>query len=111
MIDFLVILFALIVGHMLADFPLQGDYLAKAKARATEFPGVPWYYALFAHSMIHAGIVAIITGSMMCALLELALHACIDFAKNEGEFDFMQDQMAHLVCKVGWALITVTMAV
>ena len=36
------ILFWLMVGHALADYPLQGDFLAKAKNRTAPIPGVPW---------------------------------------------------------------------
>lgn len=33
----------LLAGHALCDYPLQGDFLAKAKNRAAPLPGVPWY--------------------------------------------------------------------
>lgn len=57
-------LFGLLVfGHMLGDYPLQGDFLSKAKNRYAPIAGVPWYQALGAHSAIHAGFVGIITGS------------------------------------------------
>lgn len=43
---------ALMIGlHMLADYPLQGDFLAKAKNRRVPVPGVPWWQALGAHSI------------------------------------------------------------
>lgn len=34
---------ALVAGHALADYPLQGDFLARAKNRAAPIPGVPWF--------------------------------------------------------------------
>lgn len=36
---------ALIAGHFLCDYPLQGDFLSKAKNRVNPIPGVPWYQA------------------------------------------------------------------
>lgn len=105
--EFLILFVAMVIGHMLADFPLQGDYLARAKLRTAGFPGVPWYYALFAHSAIHAGVVGLITGSVLCMVLELVLHMTIDFAKGEEEIDFATDQALHIVCKVAWALLVI----
>lgn len=54
----------MLVGHAIADYPLQGDFLAKAKNRRAPMPGVPWYQALGAHAIIHGGFVGIITGSL-----------------------------------------------
>jgi hypothetical protein len=56
------LLIALLTAHALADYPLQGDFLSKAKNRMAPIPGVPWRQALGAHAFIHAGAVALITG-------------------------------------------------
>lgn len=53
---------ALIAGHALADYPLQGDFLSKAKNRSQPIPGVPYWQALGAHVVIHGAFVAFITG-------------------------------------------------
>jgi hypothetical protein len=110
----LVIFFALLIGHTLADYPLQGDYLARAKNRhfdATalfERKKVPtglWIHALTAHSLIHAGAVWWITGSAILAAIELVLHWCIDFAKCEGWTSFNTDQLLHIACKAGYTVL------
>lgn len=49
---------ALLAGHALADYPLQGDFLSKAKNRTAPIPGVPWQQALGAHVVIHGAFVA-----------------------------------------------------
>ena len=98
-------LFLLLVWHALADYPLQGDFLARAKSRAAPIPGVPWFQALGAHSLIHAGGVAWITGSLWLGLAELVAHALIDDAKCNGRLSFNADQAAHVVCKVWWVVI------
>lgn len=98
------ILFYLIAAHCLCDYPLQGDFLAKAKNNFIRIPGVPWYQALFAHSMIHAGAVALITGSLWLGVAEFLCHAFIDHLKCAEEFGFNTDQALHIACKIGWFL-------
>jgi len=108
------ILFALLIGHALADYPLQGAFLAKAKDRHSDSgamfaESVPpkglWIHALTAHSLVHAGSVWIVTGSVVLALVELVLHWIIDFAKCEGWTGFTTDQMLHVLCKIGYAAV------
>lgn len=65
------ILFWMIVGHAVADYPLQGDFLAKGKNHKQPLPGVPWWICLLAHAMIHAGAVALATGSTVLGMAEL----------------------------------------
>ena len=98
-------LFLLYFGHFLADYPLQGEFLALAKNRNVPIPGVPWYQAMAAHAFIHAGMVFVITGSSLCASLELCLHFIIDFTKCEKIINFNVDQALHLLCKVLYILI------
>jgi hypothetical protein len=95
----------LCVGHALADFPLQGDFLAKGKNHRNPIPGVPWYQCLLAHSLIHAGIVYAITGSWKLGVAEWFAHVIIDFLKSEGKLTFNQDQVAHYVWKLTWAVL------
>jgi hypothetical protein len=99
-------LFALMVaGHALADYPLQGDFLAKAKNHAAPIPGVPFYQALGAHSAIHAGFVGVITGSIWLALAEFTIHAATDYAKCDGRISYNTDQAIHIGCKFAWAAL------
>jgi hypothetical protein len=93
----------LIVGHVVADYPLQGDFLSRAKSRAAPIPGVPWYQALGAHAIIHGGMVWAITGIWWLGLLETGCHAFIDDAKCNGHLSFNGDQALHIWCKFAWA--------
>ncbi len=95
----------LIAAHALCDYPLQGDFLAKAKNRAMPIPGVPWWQALGAHALIHGGAVGLITGIWWLGLAEALAHALIDDGKCRGHLTFNQDQAFHVGCKVLWLLI------
>ena len=99
--------FGLIAAHALCDYPLQGDFLSKAKNRLAPIPGVPWWQALWAHGAIHGGAVALVTGVWWLGLLEAAGHFVIDDMKCSGRLRFNQDQYAHLLCKVAWLVIAV----
>lgn len=99
-------MFALLVAaHALADYPLQGDFLSKAKNRLSPIPGVPWYQALFAHATIHAGFVGVVTGSLALGLAEFSIHAITDDAKCAGRITYNQDQAIHIGCKVLWVVL------
>jgi hypothetical protein len=89
-------------GHALADYPLQGDFLAKAKNHLAPLPGVPWYHALAAHSVIHGLFVGLITGSALLAVAEVFSHAAIDYLKSDGTVSFNVDQALHIGCKAIW---------
>lgn len=97
-------------GHAVADYPLQGDFLAKAKSRVAPIPGVPWYQALAAHSAIHAGFVGIITGSFSLAAAEFVAHFIIDDQKCQGRLSYNADQALHLLCKLAWVGLAVEFA-
>lgn len=103
----LTLLFFLIVAHALADYPLQGDFLAQAKNRHTELGQLigAWPLCLIMHGLIHAGAVMLILHSLPLALLELVLHCLIDLAKNEKKISFITDQALHLACKVLYVAI------
>ena len=98
---------ALIVGHTVADYPLQGDFLSKAKSRVAAIPGVPWQQALGAHAIMHGGMVWALTGSIGLGLAEVLAHAAIDDAKCTGKISFNTDQALHAVCKVAWVIWSV----
>jgi hypothetical protein len=92
-------------GHALADYAWQTDFIAKGKNRFTPIPGVPWYYIMAAHSMIHAGMVGLFTGRMEFAIAEFALHFMIDCMKCEGITNIHHDQAAHTACKLAWSIL------
>lgn len=118
---FLKLFAALLIGHALCDYPLQGDFLARGKNRFNPIPGVPWFWCLSAHAAIHAGMVWAVTGHFYFALTELVFHFAIDDTKcslmhgpgsgamkpsdNYAAKLFNLDQLAHVVCKAAWVLL------
>lgn len=97
----------LLVGHFLADYPLQGDFLAKGKNRTAPIPGVPFWQPMTAHAAIHGGLVGVITGSTTLGIAEFLLHWLIDDWKCRGEIDYNTDQFLHICCKLCWVLLMV----
>lgn len=107
------ILFLLLCGHALCDYPLQGDTMAKLKNRNTPIdparvppgqkPAVTWQYWLTAHALIHGGMVALVTGVWWLGLAETVVHWVIDFAKCENVTNIHGDQALHVLCKIAWA--------
>lgn len=132
-VSFFLLLGLLVFFHFLADYPLQGDFLSKAKNRSNPIPHIPWQHALFAHSFIQAGFVflgvflfyiarqavyfvldmpllsaneVVVYASLFFAG-ELVSHYMIDESKCSGEITFAQDQFYHLGFKVLWAAMAV----
>lgn len=98
-----VLCFLLLCGHALGDFGLQSDWVA-----AHKHPRYPeWRWVMAAHCLIHAGIVALITGSVWLGVSELFAHWALDVAKCDGDMSFNQDQLGHVLCKVVWAVLVV----
>lgn len=95
-------LLMMVAAHGLCDYPLQGDWLSKAKNPTLAL--VPneaiWPGALFFHAMIHAAAVKLITGSWTFAIAEFVIHAATDYAKCKGAFGYNTDQIIHVVTKV-----------
>lgn len=98
-------LFWLLVGHAVADYPLQGDFLSKAKNHRAPIPGIDWWIALLNHAVIHGGAVALITGSLVLGLIETVVHCAIDWLKCDGRTSFRTDQALHVVCKIVWVVV------
>jgi len=121
MIDFIWLFFLLVFGHFLADYPLQGEFLANAKNKNTAIGKVFWKHALPAHSFIHAGFVGVILGIycilktgatppyfiVLFAFAEGIIHGITDFMKCENKLTMLEDQACHIWCKLGWATFTV----
>lgn len=104
MIHYAQMLLLLLAAHALADYPLQGDFLARAKNRFDPIDGVPWWQAMGAHAMIHAGFVLVITGNIYLALCEFAVHFIVDDLKCAKRFSFNEDQAIHVACKIIWVI-------
>lgn len=96
-------LLLLLVVHALCDYPLQGDFLSRAKNPTAPIPGVPWLWAMTAHAAIHGGGVGLVTNSTSLGVAEFVAHGLIDWAKCRGWLSFSADQWLHIACKVVWA--------
>lgn len=106
------LIFWLLVGHAVADYALQSDFIAKGKNRHTPTQAPPgqkwqpvWPLVLSAHGLIHGGAVGLVTGVWWLGLAEAVAHVAIDFGKCERRYGIYTDQGAHVVCKLVWALI------
>ncbi len=106
------VLFWLFVGHAVGDFGLQSDWMARYKNRhlqgASVFSSKPewiWLEVLSAHCFIHAGAVALATGSIALGLLEFIAHWIIDYCKCEDWIGFHTDQFLHIACKLLWFML------
>lgn len=112
--------FLLILGHFVADYPLQSDFIAKGKNRfrpvdpASIPPGqkpmLVWPWVLTAHAGTHAAAVYLVTGSAALAAAELVCHWVIDYGKCANRYGIHFDQGAHIACKLAWAIIAVSFA-
>lgn len=108
-------LLALLMGHAVADFALQSDWMAKHKhpwmpidlktVPPGQTPQVIWPYVLGAHGLIHGAAVWIVTGRWEFGLAESILHSLIDAGKCANRYGIHQDQGLHLLCKLLWWLL------
>jgi hypothetical protein len=105
MIHSLLIFWWLLVAHAICDYPLQGDFLARGKNHKNPIPGIPWWQCLLAHSLIHGGAVAALTGNPVLGIFELGAHFGIDYLKSEGKTSFNLDQALHVFCKGLWVAL------
>jgi hypothetical protein len=102
------VLFLLFAGHFVCDLVFQGEAMGEGKNHRKQMHAVhgrnfpPWPYWLTAHASIHGAAVLLITGSLVLALVETALHAVIDFSKCDGRINVHVDQALHLICKIGY---------
>lgn len=108
----------LLIGHFVADYPLQGDFIAQNKSpwRPIDMSRVPpgqrptkiWPYVLTAHGATHGAAVYLVTGSVALALAETIAHMLIDTGKCANRYGIHADQWMHFGCKAIWALIYVS---
>lgn len=108
MVDPLAMFWWLIVGHAVADYWAQSDWMAKTKnpfGIASSGPRGMWFYALTSHALMHGAAVAFVTGSISLGICEAIAHWVIDFGKCGNFYGIHVDQIAHVVCKVAWVLI------
>jgi hypothetical protein len=103
------VILELIAAHCLADYPLQGDFMARGKNPVAPLPDVPWWLILASHAAIHAGAVALFAPGF-CAGIEFVSHFAIDYAKcrgwlGSGERGFIVDQAAHVAFKLFYVAV------
>ena len=106
------LIFWLLVGHAICDFTFQTDAMAKGKNRHNKTEPPPnqkympcWPYWLSAHALIHAGSVALVTGSTVLGLAEFVIHWVTDFFKCDNLFGVNTDQAIHIGSKLAYVLI------
>jgi hypothetical protein len=101
------LLFLMIAGHAYADFGLQTPWHSAAK-RPGNSTGIPWFVGLAMHSLIHGGIVALVTGLWWLGAAEALAHAGIDAGKGRGCYGAITDQILHFACKIIWVIIAIS---
>ena len=88
----------LLCTHFLLDFAIQGDFVAKYKARTVDDSNnVMWKWVLTAHAASHTLPVLLLTQSVLLGLVMFISHFIIDFLKCEQKINFNQDQTLHIL--------------
>ncbi len=96
---------ALIVGHLLADFPLQTDFIYKLKIRG--------WYGIIPHALVHIGVLALVLAQpdhyWPLLFTVFSAHFFIDWVKLRlrvpvESFGFLADQLFHVA-----SLLVITM--
>ena len=98
------LLILLVLGHFLADFPLQSDRMAVEKSPGKDAV-LDWRWWLTAHTATHGLVVAVLTGVPILGLAEMVFHAAIDYSKCRFRYSLAADQLMHGACKVAWVLV------
>ena len=100
------LLILLILGHFLADFPLQGDRMAVEKCPGKDVT-LDWRWWLSAHAGTHGFVVSVLTGIPLLGVAEMISHGLIDFGKCRFGYKLIVDQAMHWVCKLIWVACVV----
>jgi uncharacterized protein DUF3307 len=87
-------LFLLLVGHAVADFGLQSDWMAQNKRTSR--------IVRFMHSLIHGGATCLVLG-VGYGIAETAAHYLIDSVTIKGKRpSLFVDQFLHVACKIAY---------
>ena len=70
------LLILLLLGHFVADYPLQGDKMAVEKCPGKDVT-LDWRWWLSAHAATHGFFVAVLTGVPILGVAETLSHALI----------------------------------
>jgi hypothetical protein len=95
-------LILLVLGHFFVDFTLQSDTVARFKNKINQgdMKAVPWWYWMLSHASMSALMVYLITGNIICTLIEVITHFLIDTGKCLGYYKIHADQALHLVTRI-----------
>lgn len=104
---FFQVFFILVFVHLLMDYPLQSDFVAKGKNHLKPFDGVNPYLLLASHSFMQAMGVYLVTLNPFFAFIEFVIHGYIDYLKSDMQISFTTDQMLHIGLKVIFAILFV----
>ena len=112
--NFLTILFWLLVAHFIADYPLQSAEMGKYKNKRNQ-PTPPdskakpvsvWVAYLTAHAFVHAGLVGLVVGAPLGFLLGVC-HWIQDYLKCKYQYSPNLDQAIHITVLFTVSLIYV----
>ena len=99
----------ILLAHYIADYPLQGDFLAQTKGK--------YFYSLLAHSMIYGLTVAValkLLGlfAIWKALILIVSHIIIDYNKATAKDKTKAlttylyiDQLLHILINIAMVII------
>ena len=98
MVGLITLFVTLLCAHFLLDFAIQGDFVAKYKARTVDDSNnVMWKWVLTAHAASHTLPVLLLTQSVLLGMVMFVSHFVIDFLKCEQKINFNQDQTLHIL--------------
>lgn len=92
----------LLAAHAIGDYSAQNEYIATAKNRNTPLGKPIWPMVLWAHSMVHGALVALVSQNAFLGFAEAVVHGITDFAKCEGWIDHKTDFAVHIISKFVW---------
>ena len=96
----------LILGHFVADYPLQGDKMAVEKCPGKDVT-LNWRWWLSAHAGTHGFFVAMLTGIPLLGLAEMAWDCLSDLGHCRLGYKLIGDQAQQWRCK--WAGVSCVM--
>lgn len=95
-------LYWLLVGHTIADYALQTEFMVLHKNPKTiEYTHTygPWWWTMLAHAGINGAFVSLLTGNIVYGMVETVLHFLLDWAKCLGKINAVEDQAGHILSK------------
>ena len=108
MVELITLFSILLCTHFLLDFAIQGDFVAKYKARIVEGRSNEfWKWVLTAHAASHTLPILLLTNSLILGSVMFISHFVIDFLKCEQKLNFNHDQVLHILVIVAIAVASI----